>query len=103
MLQAFGYEADRTGDEGGDSKVFWISRTEPFTGRILWHLGRIGGEARDVTLLGDASIQACVKRGLFRPGRLRSPDGRATEQRIMVATEKMHPTFVHAFPAFGER
>lgn len=99
VLRDFGYVAYGPEDkENRENHLCWKSQQEPFSGRKSWYL--IAFDGKGVFLddtLGDASLQACVKLGLFAPGFLADKDGNQLPDEILVATSKTRPTFLHIF------
>ena len=99
VLQAFGYAAYGVkGDINREEHICWKSHKEAFGSKKLWYLIALDGEKifLDQTL-GDASVQACVKLGLFIPAYLTDLEGNRLPDEVLVATAKTRPTFLQAF------
>ena len=96
VLRDFGYVAYGPDDrQNRESHLFWRSQQEPFTGRKSWYLVALDGEGVAIDdVRGDASMQACVKLGLFAPGSLKDKDGEGLPDEILVATSTTRLTFL---------
>ena len=90
------YRWDKT--ENREEKVFWYPQRNNFDYKTVWFLGALDGGFVPEKSLGDASIQASVKLGLFKETTLIDRDGNPSEFPVMIATPKTRPTFFQEFP-----
>lgn len=99
VLRAFGYVAYGPDDRQNREKhLCWKSQREPFTDKKSWYLIALDGKGVFLDdSLGDASVRACVKLGLFAPAFLTDKGGNRLPDEVLIATSKTHPTFLNIF------
>lgn len=95
VLDQFGICAyDIQSGENREKSIFWYSKVNPLTKKKIWYLGALNDTWVIKDSKGDASLQACVKLGLFTPGQLIGQDDKPLDQEILVATQKTRATYL---------
>lgn len=86
------------GDENREDKIFWYPQSDNYGYKTVWFLGALDGGFVFDEALGDASIQASVKLGLFEETHLIDKDGKPSKFPVLIATPKTRPTYLQENP-----
>lgn len=99
VLRRYGLAAyGRNGEDNREDKLFWYPQSDDYGYKTVWFLGALDGGFVFDESVGDASIKASVKLGLFEETHLIDKDGKPSEFPVMIATPKTRPTFEQENP-----